>query len=86
MISRSSPLHAYVCTNLFFASCDRSGDGGWFAWCVQWAALVFAYLFTLHALYVLRGEYQVFSEMREDYLTRGDPDFSPQTLYTTKVG
>lgn len=47
---------------------------------------MFAYLFTLHALYVLRGEYQVFSEMREEYLTRGDPDFSPQTLYTTKVG
>lgn len=27
--------------------------------------VVFAYLFTWHALYVLRGEHQAFAEMRE---------------------
>lgn len=46
---------------------------------------MFAYLFTWHALYVLRGEHQVFAEMREDYLTKGDPDFATQTRYTSKV-
>lgn len=51
----------------------------------QWAAFVFSYLFTWHALYVLRGEHQVFAEMREEYLTKGDPDFATQTRYTTKV-
>ncbi|CAN0461171.1 unnamed protein product, partial [Laminaria digitata] len=39
---------------------------------VRWASLVFAYLFTWHALYVLRGEHQAFAEMREEYLIRGD--------------
>ena len=46
---------------------------------------MFAYVFTWHALYILRGEHQVFAEMREEYLTRGDPDFAAQTLYTSKV-
>lgn len=32
---------------------------------VQWVTVVFAYLFTWHALYVLRGEHQAFAEMRE---------------------
>lgn len=48
--------------------------------------MVFAYLFTWHALHVLRGEHQAFAEMREEYLTKGDPDFATQTRYTTKVG
>ena len=52
---------------------------------MKWATLVFAYVFTWHALYILRGEHQVFAEMREEYLTRGDPDFAAQTLYTSKV-
>ncbi|CAM9522137.1 unnamed protein product, partial [Ectocarpus sp. 6 AP-2014] len=30
-----------------------------------WVTVVFAYLFTWHALYVLRGEHQAFAEMRE---------------------
>lgn len=47
--------------------------------------VVFAYLFTWHALYVLRGEHKVFAEMREEYLTEGDPDFATQTRYTSKV-
>ncbi|CAN0195006.1 unnamed protein product, partial [Scytosiphon promiscuus] len=51
----------------------------------QWATVVFAYLFTWHALYVLRAEHQAFGEMREEFLTRGDPDFAAQTRYTTKV-
>lgn len=48
--------------------------------------MVFAYLFTWHALHVLKGEHQVFAEMREEYLTTGDPEFEAQTRYTTKVG
>ncbi|CAN0324336.1 unnamed protein product [Pylaiella littoralis] len=50
-----------------------------------WVTVVFAYLFTWHALYVLRGEHQAFAEMREEFLTHGDPDFAAQTRYTTKV-
>eukprot|EP00903_Cladosiphon_okamuranus_P018683 g17196.t2 len=50
-----------------------------------WVTVVFAYLFTWHALYVLRGEHQAFAEMREDFLTKGDRDFAAQTRYTTKV-
>lgn len=52
---------------------------------LQWVAVIFGYLFTWHALYVLRGEHQVFAEMREAFLTRGDPDFALQTRYTSKV-
>lgn len=46
---------------------------------------MFAYLFTWHALYVLKDEHKVFAEMREQYLTTGDPDFASQTRYTSKV-
>ncbi|CAM9640835.1 unnamed protein product, partial [Sphacelaria rigidula] len=50
-----------------------------------WVTVLFAYLFTWHALYVLRGEHQVFAEMREQFLTTGDPDFPSQARYTSKV-
>lgn len=32
---------------------------------LKWVTVVFAYVFTWHALYVLRGEHQAFAEMRE---------------------
>lgn len=51
----------------------------------QWAAVIFAYLFTWHALYTLKGEHQVFAKMRERYLSRGNADFMAQTRYTSKA-
>jgi hypothetical protein len=50
-----------------------------------WAAVVFAYAFNLHALWLLDKEYTEYSELRQDFLCYGDPDLVPQTRYTAMV-
>jgi hypothetical protein len=42
--------------------------------------VVFAYLTTLHVLYLLKKEYDTFVEYRLDYLDHGDPDVNPQKV------
>jgi hypothetical protein len=50
-----------------------------------WAAVVFAYAFNLHALWLLDKEYTEYSELRQDFLCYGDPDLVPQTRYTAMI-
>jgi hypothetical protein len=50
-----------------------------------WAAVVFAYAFNLHALWLLDKEYTEYSELRQDFLCYGDADLVPQTRYTAMV-
>ncbi|CAN0235256.1 unnamed protein product, partial [Phaeothamnion confervicola] len=52
---------------------------------ILWAVVVFAYLFSWHALHLLRIEFRKFADLREDFLAYGDPDFLPQTRYSALV-
>ncbi|CAM9820296.1 unnamed protein product [Pylaiella littoralis] len=50
-----------------------------------WAAVVFAYLFTIYFLYSLRKEFLAFMDLRNDWLAGGDVARSTQTAYTVRV-
>ena len=45
-----------------------------------WAPVICAYATSLHVLYLLKYEYSKFLKLRVAYLTRGDPDVSPQKV------
>ena len=37
-----------------------------------WGAVIFSYLYTLHALYLIKREYENLLVWRQDWLARGD--------------
>jgi len=45
-----------------------------------WAPVICAYATAFHVLYLLKYEYKKFLKLRVAFLTRGDPDVSPQKV------
>lgn len=50
-----------------------------------WVAVLFAYLFTAHALFLLDREYATFAQLRADFLCYGDLELVSQVRYSVMV-
>ncbi|CAM9720382.1 unnamed protein product [Chrysoparadoxa australica] len=51
----------------------------------QWAAVVFAYVYTFHVMRTMRDEYERLAALRADFLASGDPGVVQQAGHTVLV-